>query len=83
MPITFEECCFCGKYEMRKEGLLVYNQSLNIFYYAWVCYNCNGFVYEEVEFKDMKNAESKKAMCLMIHNWNEKAVIHNRKNFNY
>ncbi len=37
MPITFEDCCFCGKYEMRVEGNLFYNQSLNVFYYAWIC----------------------------------------------
>lgn len=79
MPITFEDCCFCGKYEMRVEGNLFYNQSLNVFYYAWICYSCNGFIYNEIEFVDMENAERKKECCIWFHNWNEMVTNNNQK----
>ena len=78
-PINFENCNICGKYELRKESRLVYNQSQNIFYYVWDCYSCGQVIYEEANPEDIENVESKKALCLFLQEWNDKTSIYNKK----
>lgn len=70
MPITFEECEFCGKNYMRVESNLKYNQSQDIFYYVWECFNCGKVRYVEAEPNEVENAEQKKRICLLCQRWN-------------
>lgn len=81
MGITFEKCYGCGTHNMRKEGELGYNQSQNVFYHIYRCYNCDYYTYEVIEFKDMENAESKKGICEAFEHWNVFAREYNKKNF--
>jgi hypothetical protein len=79
MSITFEECYSCGNPQMRREGILKYNQSQNEFYYVWECFSpgCKNVIYEIVKFEEMEDAENKRKKCLFCQKWNEIANKYN------